>query len=705
MKKKVSELAPNVLLESTEITVKKDSNRKRLLIFLAIGLVAAIALFGFLFMDKIIAIFDKHDVVEEKEEEVINDVKNTLHIYRTPHNDVDTFIYNDEELAEAQSDNTFSYYPDIEEVGVYNCENYDCEGHPVYSYDYGSIDSIFIEEDYKYYLYNYVTKTKEALPISGDYSGAEILSYGKKVYGILFSDYGMKIGTYYSLESKETYDFANSFDSYYRVGSSYVVDKDGYFLFNIINNTFTELPFSNDDYDYVNLVLYNDELYGYSLHLKDYKYDTAESYAFYSTKDKKITIRNLSSRIYGGPELLDNNIIIDNKLYNYSTGELVHYFRADFKTNEENDCEDAYTTNAIGNDEGIYYFLNTDCLDGGYGHLLDRNFNSLLSGKEYDSVHLGVAINGNLIVNNVNNEGESTTFSIYSESGTLISNSKTYKEVLGVYESYIVVVDTDNYLKLVNSDGSVAAKFIKWNSKMGLHTWLSGYYEYKGIKGIYLVVEDNSILPNDDFEGGYGYEYYYDVENKTTGKIAVEIGAYAKPVLYLYPTKKTNITVTFTNPKMLTTTYPKYNGSWQVVAYPNGDLYDKSNNYYYALYWEEIKNHEVDFKEGFYVTKENAISFLEEKLTIIGLNAKERNEFIMYWLPVLENNGKSLVYFELTEERDAYSKIIINPKPDSLLRVAIHVKKVTKKANIKGQELATFKRTGFTAVEWGGVEH
>jgi hypothetical protein len=234
---------------------------------------------------------------------------------------------------------------------------------------------------------------------------------------------------------------------------------------------------------------------------------------------------------------------------------------------------------------------------------------------------------------------------------------------------------------------------------------LSGYYdEYKDIKGIYLVVQDNSIDAEYEDEG-YGYEYYYDIENKTTGKIATFIGGYAKPVLYLYPTKKTNITVTFEYPNLLTTTYPKFKNSWQVTAYPNGDLYENKGNYYYALYWEELKNHDVDFNEGFYVTKENAMKFLEDKLTTIGLSPKERNEFIMYWLPILEKNGQSLVYFELTEERDFYNKLIINPTPDSLLRVAIHVKKVARKDNIKEQQLSTFKRTGFTAVEWGGVEH
>ncbi len=96
--------------------------------------------------------------------------------------------------------------------------------------------------------------------------------------------------------------------------------------------------------------------------------------------------------------------------------------------------------------------------------------------------------------------------------------------------------------------------------------------------------------------------------------------------------KKNSLNVTFEKPYLLTTTYPKFDTSWHVVATETGDLYDKNGKYYYALYWEETGSTEVDFSKGFYVTKENAIDFLEEKLTIIGLNDKEKNEFIMYWL-------------------------------------------------------------------------
>ena len=176
-----------------------------------------------------------------------------------------------------------------------------------------------------------------------------------------------------------------------------------------------------------------------------------------------------------------------------------------------------------------------------------------------------------------------------------------------------------------------------------------------------------------------------------------------KPVLYLYPTEETKVKVTFEHPELLTTTYPKFNNEWNVLVKPNGDMYDKDGKYYYALYWEEEYNNKVDFSEGFYVTKDNAISFLEDKLSTIGLNDRERNEFIMYWLPILEKNDKSLVYFELTDSKQAYNELIIEPKPDSLLRLTMHVKKVNKKTNIKEQVIPTFDRKGFVAIEWGGM--
>ena len=179
----------------------------------------------------------------------------------------------------------------------------------------------------------------------------------------------------------------------------------------------------------------------------------------------------------------------------------------------------------------------------------------------------------------------------------------------------------------------------------------------------------------------------------------------AKPVIYLYPENETEINVMFAKPELLTTTYPKFNSSWNVNVKPNGDMYDENGRYYYALYYEAKGSKLNRFEEGFYVEKDDAIDFLEEKLSILGLNERESNEFIMYWLPVLEQNEKSLVYFETTESLEKKNKLIINPMPDSLLRINIHIKKVNKKVSIKEQELPRFERKGFAAVEWGGTRY
>lgn len=87
----------------------------------------------------------------------------------------------------------------------------------------------------------------------------------------------------------------------------------------------------------------------------------------------------------------------------------------------------------------------------------------------------------------------------------------------------------------------------------------------------------------------------------------------------------TLINVKFDKIKLLTTTYPKYNDVWSVIANKNG-------RNYYGLYWEEKGSTKVDFKTGFYVESKDAIKFLEDKLEEIGLNERESNEFIMYWL-------------------------------------------------------------------------
>ena len=177
-----------------------------------------------------------------------------------------------------------------------------------------------------------------------------------------------------------------------------------------------------------------------------------------------------------------------------------------------------------------------------------------------------------------------------------------------------------------------------------------------------------------------------------------------KPIIYLYPTEDMNVSIKLEKPDYIITSYPKYNDGWNVFVKKDGMIKYK-NREYYALYWDEYDYANIDFSTGFYVNKENALEFLEEKLDYIGLNNWETNEFIMYWLPILEKNEHNLVYFELTDERENNNKLIISPKPESFLRINMHIKKIYDIMDIEEQKLEKFDRVGFTVVEWAGIVH
>ena len=178
----------------------------------------------------------------------------------------------------------------------------------------------------------------------------------------------------------------------------------------------------------------------------------------------------------------------------------------------------------------------------------------------------------------------------------------------------------------------------------------------------------------------------------------------AKPIIYIYPKEKTKVKVKVPKKEKLLVTYPKYEDEWEVEAEPNGDLTDvKTGRKLYALYWEGITNMKVDFKEGFVVKGEDTLKFLEEKLEILGLNEREAEEFIVYWLPLMEKNRYNFIKFRLTEEIEEDMPLEITPKPDTLIRINMAFKPLPIKIDVKEQVLPKTERNGYTVVEWGGT--
>lgn len=180
-----------------------------------------------------------------------------------------------------------------------------------------------------------------------------------------------------------------------------------------------------------------------------------------------------------------------------------------------------------------------------------------------------------------------------------------------------------------------------------------------------------------------------------------------KPVIYLYPEQETTVSVRLDLDGVLTCTYPDYgNGEgWrELTVTPDGIIRDASGRSYYCLYWEGISQMKPDLSRGFCVRGEDTAKFLEKALADIGLNEREANEFIIYWLPQLQKNKYNVISFQT----DAYTDtavLTVDPQPESILRVFMSYYASENPVELEPQEFPPFERRGFTVVEWGGGEY
>ena len=182
------------------------------------------------------------------------------------------------------------------------------------------------------------------------------------------------------------------------------------------------------------------------------------------------------------------------------------------------------------------------------------------------------------------------------------------------------------------------------------------------------------------------------------------VGCGGKPVIYLYPTETTEVSVKVDIDGMFTSTYPAYNDGWTVTAKPDGTLTDANGREYYCLFWEALlPAGKMNFDEGWCVAGKDTAAFLEKTLKEIGLTDKEANEFIIYWLPRMEHNAYNLISFQ-TDAYEDVARLDISPAPDSVLRVFMTWKPVAMYREMDPQTFAPFVREGFTVVEWGAME-
>jgi hypothetical protein len=235
--------------------------------------------------------------------------------------------------------------------------------------------------------------------------------------------------------------------------------------------------------------------------------------------------------------------------------------------------------------------------------------------------------------------------------------------------------------------------------------------------------------------GKYKFQFYYNSEHfevytdsvlvkeqwQTGIAVNFESSLYPveaeKPVIYVYPDATQNVTLLLNVNGTMGFTYPATNApvksnanqyGWNFSADPDGTIHMNDKQYDY-LFWDaqvNINVTKVDQNSGFVVKRENLSAFFEEKLTAMGLNPREREDFITYWAPQMQKNETSFIHFMFTEEYDQVATISIDPKPDHLFRVFMLWDDASKlyTGNVREQKIESFTRDGFSVVEWGGAK-
>ena len=150
--------------------------------------------------------------------------------------------------------------------------------------------------------------------------------------------------------------------------------------------------------------------------------------------------------------------------------------------------------------------------------------------------------------------------------------------------------------------------------------------------------------------------------------------------------------------------YPAYGDGWCVTAWPDGTLINQADGREYSyLYWEGLTDVPYDFGKGLRGRWCGHCSLsCSRKLAFLGLTPKEYNEFIVFWLPQMQDNSYNLITFQGDRYTDN-ARLTIEPQPDTVLRVFMVYKPLQQSIEIEEPVLTRTNRTGFTVVEWGGT--
>ncbi|MFA6131227.1 MAG: hypothetical protein WC730_03130 [Patescibacteria group bacterium] len=212
----------------------------------------------------------------------------------------------------------------------------------------------------------------------------------------------------------------------------------------------------------------------------------------------------------------------------------------------------------------------------------------------------------------------------------------------------------------------------------------------------------------EEYTDGLPYLYWEDALGRIVEFRATDIRPVSecgKPVIYLYPEERTEVTVLLDPKGGFSFTEPDYGLGWNVMAEPNGTLTNLADGEVYPyLFWEGKGGLYEAPKQYWVVAQADVESFLTSTLAQLGLNEKETADFMDFWYPRMQGSAYYQIGFHGTGMMNHLAPMDVTPAPDTVIRILMDYQPLDESIEANPPTLPkTPVRQGFTVVEWGGV--
>lgn len=289
-------------------------------------------------------------------------------------------------------------------------------------------------------------------------------------------------------------------------------------------------------------------------------------------------------------------------------------------------------------------------------------------------------------------------------------NATSYRGVLGgcgrsIYPRIALVPIAERDLTLVGATPSGESVYNLTNPEHVLirdtMSWTNGtYFTYDAQDGSMVehsytaeeFIKDKGMLVYTDSLG------YQTILTNTKYGPQAECG---KPVVYLYPTATTTISVQVG--AEVTKSEPAYENSWVAEANPEGQLIVNGKKYP-NLFWEGTGNGAYPLiRAGVVVKTGDALARMEQDLATMGFTAREIRDFNEFWSAHLPKQPYTRITWLMTREMNELAPLTITPRPDTLLRAFVDFEGLDAPIILPPQSLPHTERRGYVATEWGGL--